>query len=179
MHSLLSRGNAIVAYTLSLLACLTFLCFLSTLFVDYRTNATINTVKVVVKNVPDYSASREKCDLGFITFDLHANLTNLFNWNVKQLFLYLTAEYTTANNALSQVVLWDKIILRGENAILDFKSMNTKYYFWDDGNGLRNNSNVTLTLAWNIIPNAGLLPSIFARGQHSFTFPSEYTVARL
>uniref|UniRef100_A0A0A9WST4 Signal peptidase complex subunit 3 n=1 Tax=Lygus hesperus TaxID=30085 RepID=A0A0A9WST4_LYGHE len=179
MHSLLSRGNAIVAYTLSLLACLTFLCFLSTLFVDYRTNATINTVKVVVKNVPDYSASREKCDLGFITFDLHANLTNLFNWNVKQLFLYLTAEYTTANNALSQVVLWDKIILRGENAILDFKSMNTKYYFWDDGNGLRGNSNVTLTLAWNIIPNAGLLPSIVARGQHSFTFPSEYTEARL
>lgn len=36
-----------------------------------------------------------------------------------------------------QVVLWDKIILRGENAVLDFKNMNTKYYFWDDGNGLK------------------------------------------
>uniref|UniRef100_A0A069DQ20 Signal peptidase complex subunit 3 n=1 Tax=Panstrongylus megistus TaxID=65343 RepID=A0A069DQ20_9HEMI len=179
MHSLLSRGNAIVAYTLSLLACLTFLCFLSTLFVDYTANSSINTVKVVVKNVPDYSASREKCDLGFITFDLQANLTNLFNWNVKQLFLYLTAEYSTANNILSQVVLWDKIILRGENAVLDFKSMNTKYYFWDDGNGLRGNPNVTLTLSWNIIPNAGLLPSLVANGRHSFTFPSEYTVARL
>jgi hypothetical protein len=35
------------------------------------------------------------------------------------------------------VVLWDKIIQRGENAILDYRSMNTKYYFWDDGNGLR------------------------------------------
>uniref|UniRef100_A0A224XYX8 Signal peptidase complex subunit 3 n=1 Tax=Panstrongylus lignarius TaxID=156445 RepID=A0A224XYX8_9HEMI len=179
MHSLLSRGNAIVAYTLSLLACLTFLCFLSTLFVDYTANSSINTVKVVVKNVPDYSASREKCDLGFITFDLQANLTNLFNWNVKQLFLYLTAEYSTANNILSQVVLWDKIILRGENAVLDFKSMNTKYYFWDDGNGLRGNPNVTLTLSWNIIPNAGLLPSLVANGRHSFTFPSEYTIARL
>ncbi|CAA9999847.1 unnamed protein product [Nesidiocoris tenuis] len=179
MHSLLSRGNAIVAYTLSLLACLTFLCFLSTLFVDYRTIAAINTVKVVVKSVPDYSAAREECDLGFITFDLQANLTNLFNWNVKQLFLYLTAEYSTANNALSQVVLWDKIILRGEKAILDFKNMNTKYYFWDDGSGLRGHQNITLTLAWNIIPNAGLLPSIVARGQHSFAFPSNYTVTRV
>uniref|UniRef100_A0A023FCI0 Signal peptidase complex subunit 3 n=3 Tax=Triatoma infestans TaxID=30076 RepID=A0A023FCI0_TRIIF len=179
MHSLLSRGNAIVAYTLSLLACLTFLCFLSTLFVDYTANSSINTVKVVVKNVPDYSASREKCDLGFITFDLQANLTNLFNWNVKQLFLYLTAEYSTGNNILSQVVLWDKIILRGENAVLDFKSMNTKYYFWDDGNGLKGNPNVTLTLSWNIIPNAGLLPSLVANGRHSFSFPSEYTIARL
>jgi signal peptidase complex subunit 3 len=38
---------------------------------------------------------------------------------------------------VNQVVLWDKIIQRGENALLDYKSMNTKYYFWDDGNGLR------------------------------------------
>lgn len=89
------------------------------------------------KNVPDYSASREKNDLGFLTFDLHTDLSHLFNWNVKQLFLYLTAEYATANNELNQVVLWDKIILRGENAVLDFKNMNTKYYFWDDGNGLK------------------------------------------
>lgn len=36
-----------------------------------------------------------------------------------------------------QVVLWDKIVLRGDNAALDFKNMNTKYYFWDDGKGLR------------------------------------------
>ncbi|KAL1129597.1 hypothetical protein AAG570_012542 [Ranatra chinensis] len=179
MHSLLSRGNAILAYTLSVLACLTFLCFLSTLFVDYRTNSTINTVKVIVKSVPDFSASRERSDLGFLIFDLQANLTHLFNWNVKQLFLYLTAEYSTPNNILSQVVIWDKIILRGENAVLDFKSMNTKYYFWDDGNGLKGNQNVTLTLSWNIIPNAGLLPSIFAIGHHSFQFPSDYVQSRV
>jgi len=89
----------------------------------------------------------------------------LFNWNVKQLFLYLTAEYQTENNEFNQVrlwvyklmffsfsrlifhkrinniywqvVLWDKIVLRGDNAVLDFKNMNTKYYFWDDGKGLK------------------------------------------
>ena len=89
------------------------------------------------KNVADYSASREKNDLGFLTFDLEADLTSVFNWNAKQLFLYLVAEYQTPKNALNQVVLWDKIILRGENAKIDVKSINTKYYFWDDGNGLR------------------------------------------
>jgi signal peptidase complex subunit 3 len=139
----------------------------------------MNTVKIVVKNVPDYSASREKNDLGYLTFDLQTDLTHLFNWNVKQLFLYLTAEYSTPSNLLNQVVLWDKIILRGENSVLDFKNMNTKYYFWDDGNGLKGNPNVTLTLSWNIIPNAGLLPSIFASGQHVFHFPSEYTTSRV
>ena len=59
-------------------------------------------------------------------FLLQADLNPLFNWNVKQLFLYLTAEYETPNNKLNQVVLWDKIILRGENALLDYRSMNTK-----------------------------------------------------
>jgi hypothetical protein len=43
----------------------------------------------------------------------------------------------------------------------------------------RGNPNVTLTLSWNIIPNAGLLPSIFALGKHAFHFPSEYTTSRV
>lgn len=94
-------------------------------------------VFVYRKNVPDYGASREKKDLGFLTFDLQADLTKLFNWNVKELFLYLTAEYKTKENEINQVVLWDKILLRGENAVLNYKKMNTKYYFWDDGNGLK------------------------------------------
>ena len=44
---------------------------------DYSTIANIKTVKVVVKHVPDYSASREKNDLGFLTFDLQADLVRL------------------------------------------------------------------------------------------------------
>jgi len=48
MHTVLTRGNAILAYTLSVLAGLTFCCFLSTFFVDYSTQAHMNTVKVVV-----------------------------------------------------------------------------------------------------------------------------------
>lgn len=43
----------------------------------------------------------------------------------------------------------------------------------------RGNPNVTLTLSWNIIPNAGRLPIIQSIGSHSFKFPSEYTTDRL
>lgn len=179
MNTVLARLNAIFAFSLSLLAGLTFCCFLSTVFIDYRAAAQINTVKVVVKNVADYSASREKNDLGFLTFDLEADLTPIFNWNVKQLFLYLTAVYKTPNNLHNQVVLWDKIIQRGESAILDYKSINTKYYFWDDGNGLKGNENVTLTLTWNVIPNAGHLPFVNAHNSHSFAFPQEYATSRM
>lgn len=38
---------------------------------------------------------------------------------------------------LNQVILWDRIIRRGENAVLDLTEMNCKYYFFDDGAGLR------------------------------------------
>uniref|UniRef100_A0A1W7R9K2 Signal peptidase complex subunit 3 n=1 Tax=Hadrurus spadix TaxID=141984 RepID=A0A1W7R9K2_9SCOR len=179
MNTVLSRANAIFAFTLSVLAGLTFICFLSTAFNGYQAKVLVRADKAVVKNVPDYSASREKNDLGFVTFDLQTDLSELFNWNVKQLFLYLTAEYITENNVLNQVVLWDKIIQRGENAVLDYKKLNTKYYFWDDGNGLKGNKNVTLTLSWNIIPNAGSLPNIVGTGSHSYSFPAEYTTSRL
>ncbi|KAI0216800.1 Signal peptidase complex subunit 3 [Lamellibrachia satsuma] len=132
----------------------------------------------MVKKVSDFSVSREKNDLGFITFDLKADMNPLFNWNVKQLFLYLTAEYETDNNKVNQVVLWDKIIQRGEKAVIDLNSMNTKYYFFDDGNGLRSNKNVTLSLAWNVIPNAGTLPKVNGDGGYTFEFPTEYSSSR-
>jgi len=38
---------------------------------------------------------------------------------------------------LNQVVIWDLIIKRGENSLLDYRRSNTKYYFWDYGNGLK------------------------------------------
>ncbi|XP_055603929.1 signal peptidase complex subunit 3-like [Uranotaenia lowii] len=120
-----------------------------TLYSDTACNYTKNKAKpvrfcVVIRvsiksgsNVPDFSAT-------FLTFDLNADLNTLFNWSVKQLFLYLAIEYQTELNELNQV---DKIILRSENGLLDFKNMINKYYFWDDGNGLKGHQNVTTTLS--------------------------------
>jgi len=175
MHSFLSRANTIFAFTLSVVAGLTFCCFLTTAFDEHQADVDIQTVRLFVKNVPDFTTDRSKNDLGFLSWDLKANLTHLFNWNVKQLFLYLTAEYETADNKLNQVFLWDKIIQRGENAVLDYKGLTTKYYFWDDGNGLLGNKNVTMTLSWNVVPNTGGLPRIMGQQKHSFQFPTEYS----
>ena len=77
-------------------------------------------------------------DQAFINFDLKADLSPLFNWNVKvntnsfvmtifvillqALYLYLTAEYITETNVLNEMVLWDKIVMNGEKMELDMKS---------------------------------------------------------
>ncbi|XP_048647724.1 signal peptidase complex subunit 3 [Marmota marmota marmota] len=145
---------------------------------SHRRGAADGAVPPARKNVEDFTGPRERSDLGFITFDITADLENIFDWNVKQLFLYLSAEYSTKNNALNQVVLWDKIVLRGDNPKLLLKDMKTKYFFFDDGNGLKGNRNVTLTLSWNVVPNAGILPLVTGSGHVSVPFPDTYEITK-
>lgn len=178
MNTLLSRLNSAFAFSLSVAAAVTFGCFLSTHFLEYRRDAEIQINDALVRNIEDFNAYRKKNDLGSLSFDLKADLEPLFNWNVKQLFLYLLAEYETKNNKVNQVVLWDKIILRGENARLDLKGMHTSYYFFDDGHGLKGNKNVTVTLRWNLIPNAGYLGQVTGMGNRQFSFPKSYANKR-
>ncbi|KAJ7399984.1 hypothetical protein BTVI_109608 [Pitangus sulphuratus] len=81
--------------------------------------------------------------------------------------------------ALNQVVLWDKIMLRGDNPRLSLKDMKSKYFFFDDGNGLKGNRNITLTLSWNVVPNAGILPLVTGSGRVSVPFPDTYETTKI
>lgn len=137
MNSFLSRANSVFAFALSVTAALTFACFLTTHFIDYGRAVEISASNAVVRNIEDFKAYRQKNDLGSLTFDLKANLTSVFNWNCKELFLYLLAEYETPAHKVNQVILWDKIINRGEDAVLNLEDMHTLYYFFDDGHGLK------------------------------------------
>lgn len=136
MHTFWTRGNAVFAFTLSVLATMTFAAFLSTSFNDNRTSVRISSRNAQVKNIPNYSANRAKNDLASLSLDVEMDMSSIFNWNVKQLFIFLVAEYSTPTNEVNQVVLWDKIVMRGENPVIDISSIPPKYYFWDDGNGL-------------------------------------------
>ncbi|XP_028646985.1 signal peptidase complex subunit 3 [Erpetoichthys calabaricus] len=178
MNTVLSRANSLFAFSLSVMAFLTFGCFITTAFKDRSVPVNIHISRVMLKNVDDFTGPRERSDLGFVTFDITADLNPIFDWNVKQLFLYLSAEYATKNNALNQVVLWDKIILRGENTNLSLKDMKSKYFFFDDGSGLRGNKNITLTLSWNVVPNAGILPLVTGSGHISVPFPDSYEMSK-
>jgi signal peptidase complex subunit 3 len=44
---------------------------------------------------------------------------------------------------------------------------------------IRANKNVTLTLSWNVIPNAGTLPKVRGQGSHRMEFPSDYSSMQL
>lgn len=177
MHTFLSRLNALFAFSLSIVALLTLMFALSTTFKSYDklANIDIKTVKSLVRRMPDYSMPNAmENDLGLVQFNLDADFENCFDWNVKQLFIFLTANYKTEANVFNQVVLWDFILNRGEKAQLNLRNHNTEYYMWDDGFGLRGNNNVTLTLSMNIIPNAGFLQIAHSPVVHTFAFSDVY-----
>lgn len=67
----------------------------------------------VVKGRPHYYSTKRE-EYAQIKFDLDADLSPLFTWNTKQVFVYVTAVYPPSGasdgEALSEAVIWDAII---------------------------------------------------------------------
>lgn len=110
-------------------------------------------------------------DRALLHFDLRADFRPAFHWNLKQLFVFVLAEYESQSNPLNQVILWDKIVEREEDALL-LGQAHIKYALVDQANGLRNAS-VDLHVVWDHMPITGRL--FMDRGYGStFHLPSVY-----
>jgi signal peptidase complex subunit 3 len=95
-------------------------------------------------------------DRALLSFDIKVDLTPAFHWNVKQLFVYVVANYETTGR-LNQVVLWDKIVeAKDPIKIIDETNVFVKYGLVDQGDELRGKE-VTLQLQWDHMPITGLL----------------------
>ncbi|KAK3325405.1 signal peptidase subunit-domain-containing protein [Apodospora peruviana] len=79
--------------------------------------ATLKTNQVqVVRGRPHYYSSKKE-EYAVIKFSLDADLSSLFTWNTKQVFVYVTAEWPSSSAAKiagnvteNQAVIWDTII---------------------------------------------------------------------
>ncbi|CAI4046240.1 hypothetical protein N7582_003763 [Saccharomyces uvarum] len=104
-----------------------------------------------------------------IKFDLNTDLTPLFNWNTKQVFVYLTAEYNSSGKIASEVTFWDKIIKSKENAVIKVNDLRSKYSIWDIEDTRFDNKDLVFKLHWNIQPWVGLLTYGETVGNHTLT----------
>ncbi|KAG2392415.1 hypothetical protein C9374_012667 [Naegleria lovaniensis] len=163
MYSWTSRLSSVLTDAISILG-LMAICFgVSSYFLAARPQDV--NVRVEVTNMfkfnkldfrPYYNPDRASFE-----FKLDADLTPIFNWNVKVLFCMLYAEYSTPSHELNQVMLWDKIIERSDvlegkaDTHLIYDRLKGKYSLIDYGNELRD-SNVTLKFRWNVTPYVGL-----------------------
>lgn len=69
-----------------------------------------------VKGRPHYYSTKKE-EYAIIKFSLDADLSSLFTWNTKELFVYVTAEWAgapgsgpAAENQTNSAVIWDSII---------------------------------------------------------------------
>ncbi|KAJ7185704.1 signal peptidase 22kDa subunit [Mycena filopes] len=155
MHSVFSRINNVSALlsscAMGLLAAITISSMLLTLFESPLEGGlvNVNSVKVV-----QGKGRQRKFEHALVSFEIDADLSPLFNWNTKQLFLYLDAEYTNAKGVQNAVVIWDRIVRRKEDAKI-YVNQRQKYAF-KDITGFRDAS-ATYTLRYNLMPHVGAL----------------------
>ncbi|KAL7667415.1 hypothetical protein ACOME3_010769 [Neoechinorhynchus agilis] len=159
MNTVLNRVNAILSFTTTVMGVLAFAIFVTTALENGRDQARIEGIaaeRVKLHRSRDY-ASFSEGDLADIVFNLEANMTGLYNWNVKQLFLWIMATYKTSDNPINEVFLWDSIMLKENAEPIGLKSEVQKYFFYDVGHGLKGNPEVNLSFNWHLIPHVGLM----------------------
>lgn len=110
----------------------------------------------------------------FFNSTAFVDLSSIFNWNVKQVFLYIVAEYKTSQNMMNEVVIWDHIIGKMEDAYLDYDDEMVKYFLASQYDDLRG-ANVTLRLEWDVMPVCGMLyKGSYRSYKGSLLLPSSY-----
>lgn len=166
MFNIISRAQALSNHAITCTSVIAALVFISS-FIQLYTNgvwslnsSSISNVQAqaLLKSSYQYGAKNGKPkENSMIKFDLDADLTSLFNWNTKQVFVYLTAEYPGKSDGSSnKVTYWDKIIKSPEDAKIKLVNQRAKYSVWDVENSFRQRE-ANLTLEWNIQPHVGAL----------------------
>jgi len=95
-------------------------------------------------------------EVGLARFNLTADLTPLFHWNTKQLFIYVTAEYSNSDGTHNEAVMWDRIVRRKEDALIDVVAP-PKYPLRDMRYSFKKSSPVQFALKYNVMPYVGML----------------------
>ncbi|KAF6263833.1 hypothetical protein COO60DRAFT_1267336 [Scenedesmus sp. NREL 46B-D3] len=168
MHTVWTRANTVLTFFATVLSVLCVVVTVTDVF--HKSDPPIT---IQLKEVKRLVTHRGRQDQAALSMQLNADLRSAFSWNTKQLFVFVQADYVTPENRVNQVVLWDKIIERKEDAHLRVRSLRQKYAFIDQGRNLRGLP-LNLTVAWNVMPKVGRLftrSKTFAAG----ILPEEYT----
>ncbi|RLN64741.1 hypothetical protein BBP00_00003257 [Phytophthora kernoviae] len=170
MHSVWTRANAVFFTSLMALAIMCTLTAIST----FLHEAQPVVWRLEMNKLHSLRNYRDKADRATLSFDLDADLSSVFNWNVKQIFVYVLADFESSSNSRNQVVIWDKIVQTKDAAsLLQFQDEGVKYFLADQHDQLRG-ANVTLSLEWDIMPVCGRLFVHSSSVVSSFELPATY-----
>jgi len=160
MHSIYQRINGISALLSSCLLALLAAIAMSSLAIQAirpPVQAVLEVAPLKVYKGQSEHFRDKKQEFAFYKFDYEADLTPLFDWNTKQLFLYLSAEYINAQGVKNDIVLWDRIVRRKRDAKIKIKGVKNKYRFRELSTSFRDVGPANFTLKYNLMPYVGLL----------------------
>jgi hypothetical protein len=134
MHNTLTRvQNAFGFFTSCAFAIAALIAVLSIVPLPASTSSPSASISVrnvqVVKGRPHYYSPKRE-EYANIRFDLDADLSSLFTWNTKQLFVYVMASYpssSTTGTGSSDAVIWDTII-PAPSSPYSFQNLKTRYF---------------------------------------------------
>ena len=175
MYTAWNRVNAVFFFAISVVISLSAGSWVTSLWLPSK--PVIRTLKIrALKNFRAQRESRhpETMDRAVMTFDLDADLRSVFNWNVKQIFVYVSASYdtTSVGGGPSDVVIWDTIVANASVAQLRLDNVFNKYPLVARRADLKE-AVVTLSIAWDIMPTTGLLTRETMR-MSSVRLPNSY-----
>ncbi|KAF2745027.1 signal peptidase 22 kDa subunit [Sporormia fimetaria CBS 119925] len=112
MHSALVRAQNVFGFFTTVAFCVAAMIALSSFISPQSPSASIELRNVQVRKGRPHYYSSKKEEYAHISFDLDADLSTLFNWNTKQVFLYIKAIYPSSKPSLpaSEAIIWDAIL---------------------------------------------------------------------
>ncbi|KAI8340138.1 signal peptidase 22kDa subunit [Chlamydoabsidia padenii] len=165
MFNLQQRVNVVSSFAMTALGCVLAVIAAISAFSSYghpvsSLKVDENTFRVVTRRYgPDhYDYRNSKSEFARLAFDLDADFTPLFNWNTKQVFVTVVAEYETKTHNRNKIVLWDRIITSKDKANLHLRNVPNKYALIDVSRKW-SQQQANLSLHWDITPHVGLLRS--------------------
>lgn len=109
-----------------------------------------------------------------MSFDINIDTTDLFHWNTKQVFVFLTASYNVDDDRKSSIVIWDKTFRFNTEKNFEGTDIFMKYPLIDKGDELRNQT-VTFSLSWDVTPFVGLMYTQTHPKTFTKILPEKYT----
>ncbi|KAI9763790.1 MAG: hypothetical protein M1840_009115 [Geoglossum simile] len=182
MHSTVVRAQSVFGLFTTVAFFVSAFIGLSVLFYPQAPSAGIQLKNIqVIKGRPHYYSIKKE-EYAHIRFDLDADLSSLFNWNTKQVFVYILAKWPSLGNpdSINEAVIWDQIIpadasqnpnvaperrrkssasppSKAERGRIRLRNAKSKYQITDIGGKMAQRANATLELGWNVQPWVGAL----------------------
>eukprot|EP00754_Rhynchopus_humris_P000092 Rhum_TRINITY_DN10063_c0_g1::Rhum_TRINITY_DN10063_c0_g1_i1::g.36609::m.36609/K12948/SPCS3, SPC3; signal peptidase complex subunit 3 len=174
MLPIFTRLNAVLTSAMTVLAAMTVGLSLSTGYFEFVSGLDEAVVSVhepqILKAWRD-PATRE--DVVMVGIKFKADMRPLWHWNVKQVFLYCTASWTTKGR-LHETFLYDVIIREPQEHVVGSDDRPVLDYVLKGDQGTLVGNNFTLHVKWNVMPLSGLL--YYGETSHSsipFTIPED------